>query len=283
LLPETNFRSTAIHRKMIQITLRLAFFLIFFFAINFLFSKNIVVIEDKNVPRNQKEAILILPGFGSKLNGTKAQRRFFAKKGYDLFIPDYLSRKSMAATLEKFDRFFEKQHLNEYRKIHVFSYLVGSWTINNWIEKHPENNIFTIIYDRSPLQERAPQVVVSESPLINFAAGPVLRDFSRMPYPVLQNKNGIRTGIIIESKATKYIKRHKKAALALGPVRWDFENLGQPADDFFYTWLDHDRMYKRFDVIGEEIFFFIKNGRFSENARRKPFEEDPFLPFLEKN
>ncbi len=248
-----------------------------FFAAG-LSAKNVVVIEDKIKPRSEKEAILILPGFGSKLNGTKHQRRFFQKKGYDLFIPDYISRKSMDRTLQNFDQFYEKQRLGEYSRVHVFAYIVGSWTINAWLEKHSASNISTIIYDRSPLQERAPQVLIKDSPrIIRLLAGPIMRDFSEMPYPVLAKKKGIRVGIIIESKATKLIKRHRKTTLALGPIRWDLENLGQPADDFFYTWLDHDRMYKRFDMIGAEVFGFIKKGRFSETARRKPYEGDPFL------
>jgi hypothetical protein len=35
-------------------------------------------------------------------------------------------------------------------------------------------------------------------------------------------------------------------------------------------------MYKRFDVIGDEIIFFFKNGYFSKNAKREKYGFDPF-------
>ena len=41
-------------------------------------------------------------------------------------------------------------------------------------------------------------------------------------------------------------------------------------------------MYRRFDVIGEEIFHFLINGRFSEEARRVKYHWDPFKK-LKKN
>lgn len=240
--------------------------------------KDVVVIADKNLPRSQKEALLILPGFGSKIHGSKAQKRYFANKGYDLFIPSYISRKSVAATVKNVDEFYQKHHLGEYKKVHVFGYIVGSWAVNLWIKAHPENNIATIIYDRSPLQERAPAALVKDMPvLIKILAGPMMKDFSRTPYPSLDRKN-IRIGLLIESKATKLIRRHKKSALSLGPVQWDLIPFRQTADDAHYTWLNHDDMYSRFDVVGPEIWHFIQHGRFSEAARRVPFTDDPFIP-----
>ena len=47
-------------------------------------------------------------------------------------------------------------------------------------------------------------------------------------------------------------------------------------DDYFHTWLDHDLMYRRFDVIGEEILFFFQNGIFTKNAKKSKYDFDPF-------
>ena len=257
-------------------------FLVFLATFTALPAKDVVVITNPNVPRGEKEAILILPGFGSKLHGSKHQKKYFRDKGYDLFIPKYISRKSIAASVKNVDEFIAKHQLGEYRKIHVFSYIVGSWTINAWIKDHPQNNIATIVYDRSPLQERAPFALVTDSPKIaKMLAGPIMAEFSRTPYSGIP-KGKIHTGLLVESKATKLIRRHKKTALGMGEVRWDMAQFGQEHDDFLYTWLDHDDMYERFDVVGPDIFYFIKNGRFTDNARRMPYDGDPFVPFKEE-
>lgn len=260
------------------------FFCCFVFLATFtaLPAKDVVVISNPAIPRSEKEAILILPGFGSKLHGSKHQKKYFRDKGYDLFIPKYISRKSIEASVKNVDEFIAKHHLGEYRKVHIFSYIVGSWTVNSWIKDHPKNNIATIVYDRSPLQERAPYALITDSPKIaKLLAGQIMFEFSRTPYAGIP-KGKIRTAILVESKATKLIRRHKKTTLSMGEVRWDMAQFGQEHDDFLYTWLDHDDMYERFDVVGPEIFNFIKNGRFSEQARRTPYDSDPFIPYEEK-
>ncbi|MCC6460910.1 MAG: hypothetical protein IT260_10600 [Saprospiraceae bacterium] len=239
-------------------------------------ARDVVVIADKNTPRAEKEALLILSGFGSKKYGSKHQKKYFAQQAYDLFIPDYISRKSIDLSVENLDAFIQKHHLLEYRKVHVFAYIVGSWTINIWIEKHPVHNIATIVYDRSPIQERAPYAIVKDRAwLLKLIVGPVMEEFSRTPYPTLRD-TAVQTGVLVESRATGLMRRHKKTALAMAPLRWDIEQFGETYDDGLYTWLNHDQLYSRFDVVGHEIFQFIRHGRFSDTARRKPYEGDPF-------
>ena len=38
-------------------------------------------------------------------------------------------------------------------------------------------------------------------------------------------------------------------------------------------------MYERFDVIGEEIFYFIENHSFSNNAVREQYNWNPFTKY----
>ena len=87
---------------------------------------------------------------------------------------------------------------------------------------------------------------------------------------------------MIESKATKLIKKHKKSAMKLGPVSWSVADLKQEYSDYYYTWLNHDDMYTRFDIIGNEIFYFFKNGKFNSEAKRESYTEDPFISYIEK-
>lgn len=79
-----------------------------------------IYVEDPKIARSQKEAILILPGFGSKVFGTKKIAKFFRNKGFDIYIPRYISRKSVQKSVENVDRFIEEHELKAYKKLHVF-------------------------------------------------------------------------------------------------------------------------------------------------------------------
>ena len=164
-------------------------------------------------------------GFGAKIQGTKKIADFFFNKGYDVFIPDYISRKSISNSVSHLDKFILKHNLKAYKNIHFFSYIIGSWTLNNWINTHPKNNIKTIIYDRSPLQERAPYALIKDYKFImSIVSGPIMKEFSETPYPPILTDN-ISIGLMIESKPTKLLIKHKKSALSLGPINWDVKNL----------------------------------------------------------
>ena len=43
-----------------------------------------------------------------------------------------------------------------------------------------------------------------------------------------------------------------------------------------HTKLAHDQIYNRFDIIGDEIFYFLNNGVFTKKARREKYNSDPF-------
>lgn len=241
----------------------------------------VVRIENRSLSKSEKEAILIIPGFGSKMFGNRWQDKYFRNKGYDVYIPNYIGRKSIAQCSLHLERFIEKHKLMEYKKVHVLSYIVAAWAFNNYLNAHPQNNIASIVYDRSPLQERADNVLVSDSPfLIRMAAGKIMWDFTNTPYPPVKNDK-IKVGILIESKATKLMQHHKKTALKMGEFNWNPESFNQPFNDYFYTWVNHDQMYYRFDVIGEEIFTFFNTGKFSDNAKRTPFDWDHFETYKE--
>lgn len=256
--------------------------ILYFFSTLTLAAKERIYITNISKERNEKEAILILPGFGSKMFGTKDIADFFFYKNYDVFIPDYISRESILDCVDNLNAFMGKYNLLEYKKIHVFAYILGSWTLNRWMERHPENNISSIVYDRSPLQERAPYALVKDMPLlIRLVSGKIMKEFAGWPYPSIIRRD-IKIGILIESKATKLIRKHKRSALEPGEIKWDVADLQQEYNDFFYTPLNHDDMYTRFDVFGNEILYFFLKGRFTEDARRIPYEEDPFIPAASK-
>lgn len=239
--------------------------------------KEYAIIENDSIARSNKEALLIIPGFGSRSEGVGDIADYFRDKGYDVFIPSYISRDSLNACVDNLDKFISKYKLKEYKKLHVFSYIIGSWTLNRWLVKNPNNNIVTIVYDRSPLQERAPYALHKDLPVIvRLLEGDIVREFSTIPYESITNDTTINIGLIIESRATKLVRHHRKSVMELGPLDWTVAGRNQPCDDFFYTLNNHDEMYHDFETVGAQIFAFIKDGKFTANAHRLPYSIDPF-------
>jgi hypothetical protein len=238
-----------------------------------------VRVVDNDINISEREAIIILPGFGDSKKGRKNQKQFFENKGYDLFIPVYINETSLEKCVEDYFQFYMKDSLFKYKKIHVFSYIIGSWTINNYINKYGIKNVATIVYDRSPIQERAPFIVHRYLTTIGkIKFGPVLKDLAETPYPVIET-DSIQIGILIESKATMIMRLYRKKTLKMGTLNWHVDSLYQSYDDYFYTWLNHDQMYERFDVVGEEVLNFIKTGSFTKTARRERYTWNPFKSY----
>ena len=153
-------------------------------------TSEVIVIHSKNIPRSEKEALIILPGLGDSKKGRKQQKQYFENSEFDLFIPDFHDKKSYVGTVENFTQFYFNQKLAEYKKVHVFAYILGSWVINDFINEHGVFNIYSIIYDRSPLQERAPRVIQERIPRIGkMVAGNLLKDVSELKYTPISTEH----------------------------------------------------------------------------------------------
>jgi hypothetical protein len=131
------------------------------------------------------------------------------------------------------------------------------------------------------LQERAPRVIQERIPRIGkMVAGNLLKDVSKLNYvPIDQPK--IKIGIIVESKATSLIRTFKKTTMSYGPIDWHHLNFNQNYNDLIFSRLNHDEMYYRFDIIGEDILNFIKSSQFTNTARREAYDWDPFEKYKE--
>lgn len=224
----------------------------------------------------QKEAILILTGFGSKYHSLKKLRDFFSNKGYDVYIPNYISRKSLDKTIENLDDYWKSRNLAAYDKIHVFAYIVGAWSINSWLQAAPHLNIKSIVYDRSALQERAPYILIHDLKLPNyFVFGPVMKDLHQTPYPPLTDTN-IRKGLLLEVYATGIVRSHQETAAQLGPYCWEPTCFKQPYLDYKYVPLNHDQMYTHPEIFGEAVLHFFKKGQFANTLNEYHPVADPF-------
>ncbi len=261
-----------------NISLFLIVFCCFFQAS--LYSKDILIINKSNkAPIAEREAILILPGVGTIFHNTKNQRKNFSNTEYDVFIPDYISRKSLNQCVTNLDDFIKKNQLLSYNKIHVIGYILGSWTINLWIQKNPKSNVSTVIYDRSPLQEKAPAILVKQNPFLSkLLFGKLIRELSITPYPEIA-LDQIAVGILIECNATKIIWKKRKGLESLPKVSWDKKDLNQECRDFFYAFMNHDDMYTKIENVSAELFYFIKNHQFTKEAIRNYPNNDPFAKF----
>ena len=246
-------------------------------------ARDIILINKADTtPVADREAILILPGFGTIFHNTKNQVANFKNQGFDVFIPDYISRKSLAKCTKNVDQFFTKHHLERYKKVHVFSYIIGSWTINLWLKQHPSSNITTIVYDRSPLQESVPKILVKTNPFLSrMIFGKLIRELSETSYEPL-TADSINVGILIECKATK-ILWSKKAEFDKMPSRsFEIDSLHQPCTDYFYTFLSHDDLYTNLETASPEVLNFFRNGQFTLAASREKCARDPFETYREE-
>ncbi len=261
---------------------KLIYTLIFCLLFNSIYAQEVIIIDtSKNVSNQQ--ALVILNGFGDSKKNRKIQKEFFKGRGYDLFIPEYIERESIELSASAFSYFYEKNNLDEYKELKFLCYIIGGFVLNQHIEKNGKGKITTIIYDRSPTQERAPRVATEKLPFISrILYGKALSDFSKQKLIPLSDPNGLAVGVIIENKATKLMRFFKKTSDRYGDYNYNAIEIERNLDDFMHTYLDHDLMYKRFDVIGQEIIHFLEKVRFSDNAKREKYNWNPFKK-LKKN
>ncbi|HVL68252.1 MAG TPA: hypothetical protein VM364_13400 [Vicinamibacterales bacterium] len=219
------------------------------------------------------DAILILPGLGYTAAGARAMRALAAPlrdEGFDLYVPDYIARSGLAGSRHKLRRFIQDQRLERYERVHVFAFLAGAWTFNPIATDLPLPNLATVVYDRSPYQERAPRIAVDRLRLLaRLRHGRIVADLAREPYVPLP-RSGVRVGLVVETVPTSFVRRHAATADSYGPFSFDCEGFGQPFDDCLFIPLDHSELYTRFREVWPEVRTFIRDGRFSAAADRTP-------------
>ncbi len=245
-------------------------------------SKDKIIVDNDKLPLEQREAILLLNGFGSLYHTDKNQIKALANQGFDLLIPDYISRKSIHDCVNNVETFYQENHLSQYKAIHVFSYIVGSWTVNEWITKHQPKNIASIIYDRSAFQETVPRILDTENPFMSKVIfGKIMHDIACMPYPVLKNPE-FPIALIIECKATRVLYKKKKAFDKLPAPNHSIEGFNQYTPNVSYYFKSHDDLYTQLDQISGDLIHFFKNKKFPDNITKSPCSEDPFQTYYKK-
>ena len=232
---------------------------------------------DDSKPQSEKIALILMNGFGGSSAGCQAQLAFWKDQGMDVFIPDVLKRQSLEASSAAMHAFVEEFELDAYREVRAICYIAGAYLLHAELAVHPLPNLTHIIYDRSPTQERAPQVAVSEIPLLGWMAmGPVLKDLSEATWPEVPVGPHLIKGLAIENRATRLMRMLEEAARAMGPLDYEWRHIDSTAVDAFHVPLDHDMMYVRWDVLGAAFQHFFDHAQFPEDAAREPLFENPF-------
>lgn len=253
--------------------------LLFLLVFNTAWSKDIIILDSNALKIEEREAILVLTGFGSVYHSAKNQKINFKQHGYDLFIPDYIDKKSIALCTEHLGAFIAKYQLSKYKKIHVFAYIVGAWAFNTYLEHKKLPNLSSIIYDRSPLQERVPGILVHSNPILSrLVFGKLIAELAQTPYIAYQQQNE-NIGILMECKATKILWKKKKEYDQMPAPDFSVEKLNQNYSDYCYFFISHDDLYTQLEKVSPCIFTFFKTGKFSAYASKEACSIDPFISY----
>jgi len=247
-------------------------------AIAFACIGSVTAMPPQRAPASRSEALVVLRGFGYSGDGERAIRALqpaMAAQGFDLDIPDYISRSGLVESRRNLQRFMQ-DYTARYEKVHVFAFINGGWTVNPLIEASGAQKIATVIYDRSPLQERAPRIADEKLHFLTWVRyGSPVFDLAHTAYPPL-TASGVRVGLVVETSPTSFVRDHEATARSYGAFRFDCDAFAQRHDDCMYVKFNHDEMYVHFAEVWPDVLAFIRSGRFSSAANRTPPSGDPF-------
>jgi len=219
------------------------------------------------------EALLVLPGFGYSSAGERAFRSLapsMAADGIDLYLPTFLSRSGLEQSRAQLQRFVREKRLDRYARVHVFAFIAGGWTFNPLVASDALPNLSTVVYDRSPFQERAPRIAREKLRFLTWLKyGSTVFDLAATPYTPL-TAPGVRVGLVVETAPTSFIRRHATEAGRQGPYNFGCDAFRQRYDDCLYLAMNHEDLYARFAEVWPEIRAFIRDGRFTPSANRTP-------------
>jgi hypothetical protein len=237
-----------------------------------------VVTPSPSPAKPRSDALLVLAGFGYSRAGEKTLRSLaasMASEGLDLYVPTYVSRAGLIESRAKLQRFIRDHRLDRYDRLHVFAFIAGAWTLNPFVGTQGLPNLATVVYDRSPLQERAPRIAAEKLRFLTWVRyGSPVFDVAKTPYTPLTTPE-VKVALMVETTPTSFIERYEKTVRDYGPFRFECDAFMQRYDDCLYLPMNHDELYVRFAEVWPELLAFIRTGRFTSTANRTPPTGDP--------
>src|SRR5215831_4014193 len=88
--------------------------------------------------RPNRDAVLVLPGFGYGRGDGKAFREIARKEapaGLDVYVPDYMARGGLEDARHALRGFIHAQRIDRYERVHVVAFIAGAWTVNPLIDR----------------------------------------------------------------------------------------------------------------------------------------------------
>jgi hypothetical protein len=221
--------------------------------------------------RPHEDALLVLTGFGYGRGDGAAladvSRRASAA-GIDVYVPRYITRRSLDSSRRRLADFIRAAHLDRYERVHVFAFIAGAWTLNPLVDLGALPNLATIVYDRSPYQERAPRLAVRDLRVPAWLRyGSTIFDVARTPYQALSRPN-VRVGLVIETEPTAFVRRHARPDDLPAASAFDCDAIGERYDDCVHVAMRHGELYTRFAEIWPDVDAFMHTGRFTDGAAR---------------
>ncbi len=213
--------------------------------------------------RPNRDALLVLPGLGygrGAAGGFRNVAGAAARGGVDVYVPASVSRGGLDANRATLRAFIRDQHLDRYERVHVFAFIAGAWTVNPLLDAGALPNLATIVYDRSPFQERAPMIAIRDLRVPAWLRyGRTIFDVARTPYPPLA-RGGVRVALLVETRPTAFIVGHLTAADAPEADAFDCNAQRQRFDECVQVAMRHDDLYTRFTDLWPELEAFIRTG-----------------------
>jgi len=214
-----------------------------------------------------KEALVILVG----ITADEMKRNYFLSsfsKGLpcDVFLPELPQRLGVSWCAWRLSKYFAKRiRTPEYSRVHFLNYISGGAVFRYLSMRWPVPNVGRIVYDRAPLQEEVPRLLVKRHGKLALwlSQGKMLTDLAaewwdRLPFrPSLGEQ-----GLVIEKGVSFLADSLGIYSENLSGDVWNRERLLPGATDGLEVKESHDDVYTSPAVLSA-MCRFLENGAFA--------------------
>lgn len=196
---------------------------------------------------------------------------------YPVINITYKSKSGIITCEKNLHNQLEILHLQKYRRVHFFCFIMGGYVLSRVLEKQPIPNLGRVILDRSPFQEDVSieaQIFFSE-PVVKMFFGQTVIDIGTMNY---QHINANDVGLLIETKPgilSRFLHNWRIVHKATGKLlSFKASGILCKYEDAAYIQLSHTAMYFKINSYAELIKNFIIAGRFFDLEKKQSPPDD---------
>ncbi len=217
-----------------------------------------------------KQALVILVGItADEMKRTSVGRYFERNSDFDVYVPNMPQRFGVRVCSRWLRRYLKNTvHVENYDRVNFLNYVSGGIVFRHELSRRPLANIGRVIYDRGPIQEEVPRVLVRKHTrfLLSLFKSQMISDVAgnwiyRLPYPPSMGEQGL----MIELGATFMAKDLGINEEDIPPEAWDPECMLTGADDVIRMPESHDDVFSSPAFLSLALRFFA-SGKFAETA-----------------